>query len=117
MCRGEYAWKTGRIHTSLWKTNHLRLLTILDGGDTRSPTRRGKDADGPLRPLPGAPQKGCLEPRSSLLGASTGLCHETSVLLFGGLSHPAPQVGSAEAFLARWLGAGHLLRLVEEEPA
>ena len=71
MCRGEYAWKTARIHTSLWKTNHLHLLTILDEGDTRSPTRRGKDADGPLRPLPGAPQKkrGCLEPRSSLLGA------------------------------------------------
>ena len=41
--------KTLQIHTSLWKQAIYGLLTIQErGGDTESPTRRSKAADGPL---------------------------------------------------------------------
>ena len=45
----EWSWKTPPNHTSLWKTNDLRLLTIPEGEGYLESTQRGKAADGPLR--------------------------------------------------------------------
>ena len=92
-----YAWKTAPDHTSLWKQAIYALRAIQEVG------RPGKVQDGPLRPS------------GAILEAEKGYSARRRGL--GTAFHPAGRVPEPEAFLARRIGRGYLLRLVEEDPA
>ena len=75
----------------------LRAQSDSRGGEA------GKVQDGPLRPS------------GAILEAEKGYSARRRGL--GTAFHPAGRVPEPEAFLARRIGRGYLLRLVEEDPA
>ena len=118
MCRGEYAWKGPNVSWCICVENCPDSHKPVEIGDLRALKIQGRGGipgvqPGAERTLPGAPQKGCL----SRVRRSWALLRSLVGLWRGTAFHPATRVAVPEAFLARWLGAGHLLRLVEEEPA
>ena len=76
---------------------YLRAQSDLRGGEA------GRVQDGPLRPS------------GAILEAEKGYSARRRGL--GTAFHPAGRVPEPEAFLARRIGRGYLLRLVEEDPA